>query len=172
MCKIVSSLYQKVYILLERSYIGHTLIYNGNNMTEQILKRIDAIEAKIDIILSQLLRASTANDTNAEPDNELAFRSFTTKQHAVCQMLVCKLSNAEMADVMGIQEASIKVHVRAANKKLGVNRRSQTALAYEQWMHGIDDDRYKMLAGGLPKDWYPDHVGDKSNIEILKLKGN
>lgn len=141
-------------------------------MNDELTTTLSRLENKIDLILSEMLKKpgnGTAIDTKTD---ETAFRSLTTKQHAVCQLLLHNLSNKEMADVLGLQEPSVKVHVRGANKKFGVNRRSQTKIAYANIFAETDDDKYLLYSGGLPKDWYPEHLDDTGAVALLKVRGN
>ncbi len=127
------------------------------------------LETKIDLILMELQKR---DKPNASDEAERAFKSLTTKQHACCQMLVAGVSNEEIADILGVQLGSAKVHVRAANKKFGVNRRSQTALAYKAVADGVAAEEYMIISGGLPADWYPEHVADEKYLDLLSIRAN
>ena len=78
---------------------------------------------------------------------------MTTKQHAVLQMLLGGKSNQDIADRFGVTDNTAKVYVRSIAKKLGVNTRAQIVARTLQAYNSIDESSYRMVAGGLPKDW-------------------
>jgi DNA-binding CsgD family transcriptional regulator len=119
------------------------------------------IEAKIDVLIATLLgEKKVARDeqgsglaTNASEAAQAFFRQFTTKQNAALQMLLRGASNAEVAERLGVTENTAKVHVRSIAKKLGVHNRGVIALRTMPHWQAIGDEAYRMLSGGLPRDW-------------------
>ena len=64
-----------------------------------------------------------ANDFN--PD----FKSLTPRETQVLKLLTLGYSNKEIARSLGMLEGTVKVHVKSIMKKLGVNNRTQAAIA-------------------------------------------
>ncbi len=53
---------------------------------------------------------------------------LTAREVAVCRELLKGLSNKQIGDHIGIAEATVKVHMKAINQKLGTKNRTATAL--------------------------------------------
>lgn len=64
-----------------------------------------------------------SNDFN--PD----FKSLTPRETQVLKLLTLGYSNKEIARSLGMLEGTVKVHVKSIMKKLGVNNRTQAAIA-------------------------------------------
>lgn len=82
-----------------------------------------------------------------------AFRKFTPKQNATLQCLMAGWSNDRIAKVLEVSINTVKVHVRAICKKLGVHTRMQITLKLQKAFELADEDEYQKVSGGLPKDW-------------------
>lgn len=65
---------------------------------------------------------------NTEPLTE----SFTPRQKEVVEMMMKGLSNKKIASEMGLVEATIKMHITAIFKRLGVSNRTEAALAAQK----------------------------------------
>ena len=122
-------------------------------MTQEQLERI---EWKLDQILGAL--AVRPVDTRPTLDEESKLHLFTPKQHTALQMLLHGGNNNEIAERFNISPNTAKVHVRTIAKKLGVSTRSQIVLKMLQEFEAIDDNSYRILSGGLPKDWHNNYV--------------
>lgn len=125
-------------------------------------EQLDRIEFKLDQILAALLRGAqveSGNHSENAPkvprpqDTDAYLPPMTTKQHAVLQMLLNGKSNQNIADRFGVTDNTAKVYVRSIAKKLGVHTRAQIVAHTLQAFNSIDDSSYRMIAGGLPKDW-------------------
>ena len=116
-----------------------------------IMDRLDKIES----ILSRVLEiVSPEEESKAEvPTQTINFGNFTAKQHCTMQMLLNGKSNKDIADRFGITTDTAKVHVRTIFKKMGVNTRAQVVLKALESYKEIDDNSYRIMTGGLPKDW-------------------
>lgn len=79
--------------------------------------------------------------------------TFTTKQHCVLQMLLRAATTEEIAQRFDVTQNTAKVYVRTIAKKLGVNTRAQIVMKTLETFHQIDDNSYRIMTGGLPKDW-------------------
>ena len=121
--------------------------------------QLDRIEWKLDQIIASLaLKASDASLSgevsptaiiNSNPD----MPQLTTKQHAALQMLLRGADNNEIAMRFDVSPNTSKVYVRGVAKKLGVQTRAQIVVKLLDTFNELDDNSYRMLTGGLPKDW-------------------
>lgn len=57
------------------------------------------------------------------------FKSLTPREMQVLKLLTLGYSNKEIARSLGMLEGTVKVHVKSIMKKLGVNNRTQAAIA-------------------------------------------
>jgi DNA-binding NarL/FixJ family response regulator len=121
--------------------------------------QLDRIEWKLDQLLMHIRAESGTNwGVTRPPPQPVAsagdvLRRFTTKQHACLQMLLRGAGNQEIADRFGVTDNTAKVYVRSIAAKLKVQTRSQIVIALLDAFHAIDDATYRLLTGGLPKDW-------------------
>lgn len=81
------------------------------------------------------------------------FRKFTAKQNATLQCLMTGWSNDRIAKVLGVSINTVKVHVRAISRKLGVQTRMQITLRLQKAWQLVTEEEYQRVSGGLPKDW-------------------
>jgi DNA-binding NarL/FixJ family response regulator len=56
-------------------------------------------------------------------------QNLSARQREVMQLIVRGLSNKEIASTLNLAEGTIKIHVAALLRKLGVNRRAAVAVA-------------------------------------------
>jgi DNA-binding NarL/FixJ family response regulator len=73
-----------------------------------------------------------ASMTQRSSDNEKTIESLTPRQYEVVEMMMKGLSNKKIALEIGIAEATIKMHVTAIFKRLGVSNRTEAALAAQK----------------------------------------
>jgi DNA-binding CsgD family transcriptional regulator len=79
---------------------------------------------------------------------------LTTKQHAAFQMLLAGASNRDIARRFGVTENTAKVYVRGIASKIKVRTRSEIVMRLWSAFRAVDDETYRMMSGGLPKDWH------------------
>jgi DNA-binding NarL/FixJ family response regulator len=65
-------------------------------------------------------------------------QNLSARQRDVMKLIVGGLSNKEIASTLNLAEGTVKIHVAALLRKLGVNRRAAVALAGD------------MLTGDMP----------------------
>jgi DNA-binding NarL/FixJ family response regulator len=81
------------------------------------------------IYVPQGLLNSQGNSVDVNGSNE---SSLTARQVEVLNLIVQGCSNKEIASKMDVAEATVKMHVTAILKSLGVNNRTQAAMAAEK----------------------------------------
>jgi DNA-binding NarL/FixJ family response regulator len=80
--------------------------------------------------LAQCERAPIRPTATSQPPGNGPF--FTQRQLEVARLLVQGRSNKQIANQLGVFEGTVKVHVRDIARKLGVNNRTQAAIAATQ----------------------------------------
>lgn len=132
------------------------------------MDQLTRIEWKLDQVLAALAVRSAAIETEDSAGHEEQkpaqaeltddqrvdlLARLTTKQHAAFQMLVAGASNKDIAERFGVTENSAKVYVRGIATKLKVKTRSDIVMRLWGAYRAVDDESYRMMSGGLPKDW-------------------
>ena len=75
------------------------------------------------------------------PEANASRDALTSRQRRVLELLAEGKSNKQIASELQISEITIKAHVSAILKKLGVNNRVQAALEARKWLAGAPDSR-------------------------------
>jgi len=85
---------------------------------------------------AQAVASEEVSDSDASPFDETTggdfnpdFKSLTPRETQVLKLLTLGYSNKEIARALGMLEGTVKVHVKSIMKKLGVNNRTQAAIA-------------------------------------------
>lgn len=141
--------------------------------------QLDRIEWKLDQILGALVaKASTASGNEGvsatgtrETPTEYILSKFTTKQHAVLQMLLAGCSNEEIAQRFGVSPNTAKVYVRTIAGKLGVNTRAQIVMKTLEEFNSVSEQSYLLVSDGLPKTWHEDWSEPDPFAHKLRKKG-
>ncbi|MFF1612329.1 response regulator transcription factor [Amycolatopsis sp. NPDC058278] len=97
---------------------------------------LDALEAQINILRSTILLqrrcASTSDDikprTSEVPHLSRQGMTVTPRQQEVIAQLSQGFSNRQIARRLGMSEATVKSHLYAAYRKLGVSSRSEAII--------------------------------------------
>lgn len=141
--------------------------------------QLDRIEWKLDQVLGALANKNTDNaiastsggsgtsDTPAKLDT---LPDMTSKQHASMQMLLRGADNNEIGERFNVSPNTAKVYVRSIAKKLKVNSRAQIVVKLLDVFNEVDDNAYRIMSGGLPKDWdanyqFPDPFAKLYRVE-------
>ena len=80
-------------------------------------------------------------------------RRLTTKQHCVAQLLVKGWKNADIGELMGVSENTIKLHVSATGKKMDLKNRGSIAVAFRDICAKASSGEYEAASGGIPMNW-------------------
>ena len=130
------------------------------NVREAMENQLDRIEWKLDQILGALMVKAYDAPSSGEVSpsaptshHHVEMPQFTTKQHAALQMLLRGADNNEIAERFNVSPNTSKVYVRSIARKLDVQTRAQIVVKLLDAFNDFDDNSYRMLTGGLPKDW-------------------
>lgn len=118
---------------------------------EDVLQRMVRVEAKLDLLIQICSAANGMPNIGGSKSGNL--ERFTTKQHAALQMLFAGKSNSDIAERFEVSENTAKVYIRSIAAKLGVNTRNQIIVALYDEYKSIGSEEYKLISGGLPKNW-------------------
>ena len=139
--------------------------------------QLDRIEWKLDQILACLVQKTSDASTSGEVSqtgimNPLItdMPQLTTKQHAALQMLLRGADNNEIAKRFDVSPNTSKVYVRGVAKKLGVQTRAQIVVKLLDTFNALDDNSYRMLTGGLPKNWDANFEEPDPFAPLYKIK--
>jgi len=169
-----------------RGVYSGLLVY-GERALWEMRDQLDRIEWKLDQILAYCLRGTIAE--GVIPDDaaatiaevrksvgpvvgESVLSRFTVKQHAVLQMLLRGAGNAEIAERFGVSPNTAKVYVRTIAKKVGVNTRAQIVMRTLEDFNSVDDNSYRLMTGGLPKDWDADWSEPDAFEHLLRKRND
>ena len=142
--------------------------------------QLDRIEWKIDQIMGALLSTGPKPDTDEVDSSvkretpevsQFVLSGFTTKQHAVLQMLLKGCSNDEIAERFGVSPNTAKVYVRTIAGKLGVNTRAQIVMKTLEEFNQLSAQSYMLVSDGLPKTWHDDWSEPDPFAHKLRRKG-
>jgi DNA-binding NarL/FixJ family response regulator len=102
--------------------------------SEVMLSALRLIMAGELYIPASMTRHSNNNPsmTRHSKNNQNTLESLTPRQQEVVNMMMKGLSNKKIALEIGIAEATIKMHVTAIFKRLGVSNRTEAALAAQK----------------------------------------
>lgn len=93
---------------------------------------IEALRAVLagEIWLPTKLKELTSRSENAQGEGKTLAQRFglTAAQARVLELLIEARSNRQIGEVLGLTEGTVKIHVSAIMKAMGVNNRSEAAL--------------------------------------------
>jgi len=75
-------------------------------------------------------------DEAAQHEERTGLRALTPRELEVLQMIAYGMTNAEAARRMHLSVHAIKFHLAAIYRRLGVNNRTEAAVAYHRSMNG------------------------------------
>lgn len=162
-----------------RNYSGanNTTIGDYQTMNDNLRMDMARLEAKMDVIIS-MLQNRGGNNSDAPINNEFStaltvsesalLRRLTIKQHCVAQLLVKGWKNADIAELMGVTDNTVKLHVSAVGKKMGLKTRGQIAVAFREICNKASTGEYEGASGGLPMNWGDTaHIGMEDKLAPL-----
>jgi len=152
------------YSSVDKRTIGENTVPNDNLRYEiaRLDAKLDMIQNTLNMLLGGNMPTSAVPSSTGLTTSEIALvRNMTTKQHCTLQLVERGARNQDIAGVLGVAENTVKLHVRAICKKMGVKNRSQAATVAHEIYQRIDPQEYQNLSGGIPLDWAlqlnPDH---------------
>lgn len=96
------------------------------------------------------LPSDIANDGRSGDDLTSVYEAMTPRQREVLRMLALGNSNQEIAYRLGIAVATVKLHVNAVLKRLGVRNRTQAAHAAITRIRSMGAPEERLSLGSLP----------------------
>tara|TARA_B100002019_G_scaffold260696_1_gene246971 strand:+ start:10056 stop:10583 length:528 start_codon:yes stop_codon:yes gene_type:complete len=126
----------------------HVIVSMLQSITAQLAQQTGTSE------LNPVKKTDTANVVGEATTAEIAlFASMSPKQHATMLCVVAGWRNADIAEQLRVTDNTVKQHLRAVMKKLGVGTRGQVALVASDIIERMSSSEYKKTSGGLPSDW-------------------
>lgn len=151
--------------------------------TQDLEKRVFALEAQVDLLMRTLVGASHPTNYGKnvnlkptgppqEPDNfsrKILLGSFSAKQIATIQMVCLGRSTAEMGDVLDCAESTAKVHIRGYMRKSQSTTRHKAASHYKNLVQGMSAEEHYELTE-VEIDWAEDPSQYPQTTTMLKQK--
>ncbi len=128
---IVVSGYEEAAVARRALAHGAAAYIPKSTAGEEIVQAIRAV-LDGDVWLPPQIVPGTAELEPAEADIAARIASLTPQQFRVLTMIAEGLLNKQIAWELSVSEATIKAHMTAIMRKLGVNNRTQVALAASQ----------------------------------------
>lgn len=128
---IVVSGYEEAAVARRALAHGAAAYIPKSTAGEEIVHAIRAV-LDGDVWLPPQIVPGTAELEPAEADIAARIASLTPQQFRVLTMIAEGLLNKQIAWELGVSEATVKAHMTAIMRKLGVNNRTQVALAASQ----------------------------------------
>lgn len=133
----------------------------------EVRSTLARIEAKIDM----LLRPPEPIQNEENSTDIVLLSMFTTKQHAIIQMLARDAATEEIAKRLKVSSNTIKTHLTMIGRKIGVQRRAAIISRLAPILNRVNDLAYIEASGGLPKNWDRNYSeGDPIN-DLVENKG-
>jgi len=121
---------------IEAGARGYILKSSNGEILKHVLPLVLSGELYIpaQAVASDEVAAAQGGDYETSPLEENSdfnpdFKSLTPRETQVLKLLTLGYSNKEIARSLGMLEGTVKVHVKSIMKKLGVNNRTQAAIA-------------------------------------------
>lgn len=130
---------------------------------ESLELRLNRLEKLVDLIIVGEHNHKIKSEKLASP------LDYTSKQHAVMQMLYAGMSTKEMTEALTVSEGTIKVHISSIMKKSGMRSRSQIPALYEDWLDKLSPDQYHRQAG-IPMGWATEPEKYEAATKMLRIK--
>jgi len=149
--------------------------------TQDLEKRVAALEAQVDLLARTLVGASHStnygSNTNPtgppqEADNfsrKILLGSFSAKQIATIQMVCLGRSTVEMGDALDCAESTAKVHIRGYMRKSQSTTRHKAASHYKKLVQGMSAEEHYELTE-VEIDWAEDPFRYPQTTTMLKQK--
>lgn len=112
--------------------VGAILPYTAS--ADQIILIARGLHKNLLIAPLEMLRIVRTENSNAQSPVQSDELELTARQRGVLAMLAEGHSNKLIARRLGINDTTVRVHVRAVLKKLGVHNRTQAALVASRYL--------------------------------------
>tara|TARA_B100000902_G_C26934096_1_gene727782 strand:- start:114 stop:533 length:420 start_codon:yes stop_codon:yes gene_type:complete len=130
---------------------------------ESLEFRISKLERLVDLIIVR------GESHKIESEKTPSLLDYTSKQHAVIQMLYAGMTTKQMTEMLDVSEGTIKVHISSIMKKAGMRSRSQVPAMYEDWLDRLSPDQYQRQAG-IPMGWATEPEKWPDTTKMLRIK--
>ena len=149
--------------------------------TQDLEKRVAALEAQVDLLARTLVGASYSTNYGSnstptgppqEPDNfsrKILLGSFSAKQIATIQMVCLGRTTVEMGDALDCAESTAKVHIRGYMRKSQSTTRHKAASHYKNLVQGMSAEEHLELTE-VEIDWAEDPSQYPQTTTMLKQK--
>lgn len=136
-------------------------------------RELIALRAQVEMLKSIIVeqRAASQAAGHVQPTGIQALPTLTLKQHATLLGVCAHLPWEELADHMGVDRTTVKLHLRALAEKLGKPGalRTEIAAAFAPEIAAIGDEEYKTRYG-IHKQWWLPGKEDKETLATLRTK--
>jgi len=139
----------------------------ANSTLVDMLSHMSAQLARIEEKVGRLSAPEVLERDN--PADVAMLNIFTTKQHAILQMLLRDAPNSEIAERLDVTTSTVKTHIAMICRKLGVKRRASAITTAAPMFGRVSDDVYETVSGGLPKNWDATYDPDNPINERVRL---
>jgi len=136
----------------------HTTNKNGQPskraMIADILARLEVVEkALATSSVSPAVAKAAISPPSTEAVVEERLNHLTLKRHAVLTATLGGVSYQGIAELMGCDLTTVKLHLKAALEVLGIRNRSFLLISWPDLLHFIPDQEYERRFG-LSKRWW------------------
>lgn len=131
-------------------------------LTEELEREKQKVE-----LLKEMLRQS---EQNKEAPTSFLFKRMTLKQHAALQMLFRAASNEEIAERLDVSLPTAKGLIRTIALNAGLKNRAALVARYKPLFDSLTDHEYKLITGGLKKEWDNNFKEEDPINELLRRK--
>ena len=133
----------------------------------EIRSTLARMEAKLDMLLG----SARPGVSEASHSDLVLLSSFTTKQHAIIQMILRDAPNEEIAERLKVSANTIKTHLTMIARKIGVPRKATVITTLAPIFQRVSDSAYIEASGGLPKSWDKNYSPDNMVNDLVENKG-
>ena len=170
--------------VLNVTHIAHKSCGKSKSMEkvmtqEEMVQKIVGLQAQIDMLMRMLMERGDGT-VKHEPytldppamdtfGNEQMLSSFSPKQVAAVQMVVCGKSTTEMGEILSCAESTAKVHIRGYMRKSNTTTRHKAGSHYRRLIEGMSAEKHLELTE-IEIDWAQDPSEYPTTTSMLQQK--